>query len=147
MGAVMKKLLLAGVSVAALMIGAESGYAADMARPVYKAPPPPAPIFSWTGCYAGGQVGWGWARNRIDQNTVSSGTVGGTIIVFANTSSSGHVDSSGAVFGGQIGCDYQFVGSSVVVGVQAMGLGTDIVGLGQDPHNGLAGLGAFPSRG
>ncbi len=54
----MKKLLLASVSVVMLAMPA---LAADLGtRPTYKAPPavaPPVPVFTWTGCYIGGQ--WG----------------------------------------------------------------------------------------
>jgi outer membrane immunogenic protein len=48
----MKKILLTGIAGAALLV-APFAHAADLARPVYKAPPPPPPlpVFSWTGCY------------------------------------------------------------------------------------------------
>src|SRR5262249_42775698 len=137
----MKKLLLAGVAASALTI-AHSGNApaADMAL---KAPPPP-PVFSWTGCFGGVQVGWGWARHKIDQSQFN--TIAGTTF---RSASSGHIDSSGAVFGGQVGCDYQFVGSSWVVGIQGTFLGTDLDRTGQDPHNGVTqtviGLPAIPN--
>jgi outer membrane immunogenic protein len=126
----MKKLLLAGAAASALSLLAQSGHAADLAQPVYKAPPPVVPVFSWTGCYVGAQVGWGWERDRIRQH--------GESVFIANTiltsNSDGHADSHGAVLGGQAGCDYQ--AGSWVFGVQAMGLGTNITGISQDPHNG-----------
>ena len=58
----MKKLLLAGVALAAL---SGSAVAADLARPAY-APPPP--VYSWTGLYWGVNVGysWGQAKDRRD---------------------------------------------------------------------------------
>lgn len=40
-------------------------FAADLHAPVYKAPPPllsPVPVFSWTGLYVGGHIGYGWAN-------------------------------------------------------------------------------------
>ena len=49
--------IAAAAAVTALTVTAQ---AADM-RPVYKAPPPVA-VYSWTGCYIGGQVGGQWAR-------------------------------------------------------------------------------------
>src|SRR6266496_1003518 len=64
-GLTMKKFLLAGV--AALALGAAgSANAADLGRPVYKAPPVAVPVpvrvFSWTGCYVGGNIGGAWGR-------------------------------------------------------------------------------------
>ncbi len=92
----MKKLLLCGVCSLAL---SGSALAADMApKPVYKAPPP-APVFSWTGCYIGGNVGWGQAKAKAS-GTVSTG--GGSTVAF-----SGKSTASGVVGGGQLGCDYQ----------------------------------------
>ena len=43
----MKKLLFASAALAAFI--GTSAFAADMAAPVYKAPPPAAPVWSWTG--------------------------------------------------------------------------------------------------
>jgi outer membrane immunogenic protein len=53
-----------------------------------------------------------------------------------SSASNGNVDTSGAVFGAQAGCDYQFAGTPWVIGVQGMFLGSDINGFRQDPHNG-----------
>ncbi len=51
--------------------------AADLqARPpIYKAPPPPAPVWSWTGCYIGGHLGGGyaWTENTNTVNTTVFG--------------------------------------------------------------------------
>jgi outer membrane immunogenic protein len=56
----MKKLLLA---TAALMALSGSAFAADIPPPVYKAaPPPPAPVYNWTGCYINGGFGYGVAN-------------------------------------------------------------------------------------
>ena len=49
-------LLLAPLAGWVLLSG--SALAADMAAPVNKAPPPPAPVANWTGCY--GNVGFGY---------------------------------------------------------------------------------------
>src|SRR5437763_855718 len=45
--------------------------AADIAtqRPIYKAPPPPVPIVSWTGFYLGGSLGARWTH--IDGSVTS----------------------------------------------------------------------------
>jgi len=145
----MKKLLLASVAGVALIAGG-SANAADLGRPVYKAPPPvaapaPIPVFSWTGCYVGAQVGWGWGRKDVNAADVFFSDSGLVVVTEAGSS---RIDTSGAVFGGQVGCDYQFGfgkgkapgygggGWNWVIGIQGMGLGTDINGFGHQPFSG-----------
>jgi outer membrane immunogenic protein len=98
----MKKLLVAGIAAAAFY-GAPA-LAADL--PV-KAPArayvAPAPLFSWTGCYIGGNIGVGWKALR-------------------SSDPDGDVEAdktfSGFVGGGQVGCDYQ--SGPWAVGIQGM---------------------------
>jgi outer membrane immunogenic protein len=123
----MKKILLASVAISALI-------AAQAASAQRLSPPPMAPTISWTGCFVGGQVGWGWQRNKISQSSQHFSSSSFTTAGF-NSSSSGNVDSHGAVFGGQVGCDYQ-VGNGFVIGAQGTFLASHINGIGQDPHNG-----------
>ena len=87
----MKKLLL--TTVAAALLGG-SAIAADLARPapIYAAPPVIVPLFTWTGCYVGGNIGGIWARS--DWNDATLGDFG--------TSS-----ATGALGGLQTGCNYQ----------------------------------------
>ena len=56
----MRRVIL-GLAGAAMFGGA--AMAADMGRPVYKAPPAGAlPVtYDWTGFYVGGHIGYGWA--------------------------------------------------------------------------------------
>jgi len=58
-----RKILLASVGVIGLT--GSAAFAADLP---YRAPPPvylpPPPIFTWTGIYIGGQIGYGWARDN-----------------------------------------------------------------------------------
>jgi outer membrane immunogenic protein len=86
-----KKFLLA--ATAFTTIGG-SALAADLAvrraAPVYA--PVPVPIFTWTGCYVGGNGGGLWARSDWD-NTVFGSNDSGT--------------ASGGVGGVQGGCNYQ----------------------------------------
>lgn len=101
----MKKLL---AHVTALtLLAAGSAVAADMRMPV-KAPPPapPAPVYSWTGCYVGAGGGYG----LIDvEHRHHDG-------FFAHQ----RVDSGGRGWFGtvQVGCDYQ-VSSTWVIGAFA----------------------------
>jgi outer membrane immunogenic protein len=67
----MKKLVLALTAVAALTTSAS---AADIGARPYKAPPPMAPVYNWTGFYISGGGGGGlW---NADSNVQSTGVVG-----------------------------------------------------------------------
>ena len=60
----MRRILLASAAAFGL---AGSAFAADL--PSAAPPPiyvPPLPIFTWTGVYVGGQVGYGWGKNRVN---------------------------------------------------------------------------------
>jgi outer membrane immunogenic protein len=67
-------------------LAASPALAADLPRPAYKAPAYVAPIFTWTGFYAGINGGYGWGRsnwtNAIGSTgdfTVKGWLVGGTL--------------------------------------------------------------------
>src|SRR5262249_51215334 len=68
-GAQMKKLLLGSVATGAL-IAAGSANAADLAVKAPRVAPvaPPVPVFSWTGCFVGAHVGWGWGRHDVTES-------------------------------------------------------------------------------
>jgi outer membrane immunogenic protein len=57
----MKRHIIGGVAVSALLIAAplSAASAADMAL---KAPPPAPVVWSWTGGYVGGNVGYSWGK-------------------------------------------------------------------------------------
>jgi outer membrane immunogenic protein len=82
-----------------------------------KARPMVAPpvVYSWTGCYIGGNVGGLWANKawRVAPGDPSIG-VGGIAV----GTPFGTTDVNSWLGGGQIGCDYQFAGNWVV-GIQA----------------------------
>ncbi len=128
----MKKILLGSVATGAL-VAAGSASAADLGpRPVYKAPPvvAPVPAFSWTGCFVGAHGGYGWGRKDVTATAHSGGAEGFT----SSQSRSGSIDTHGAIFGGQIGCDWQFgfgKGSGAgnwVLGIQWDFAGANLVG-------------------
>jgi outer membrane immunogenic protein len=82
-----RQILLASVGAIAI---AGSAFAADLPS---RAPPPvylpPPPIFTWTGLYMGGQIGYAWGNDPIDEvnildpatdaffNTQPTGVIGG----------------------------------------------------------------------
>jgi outer membrane immunogenic protein len=84
----MKRVLLALLAGFALIVAA-SGTAS-------------AAPFTWTGCYVGANVGYGWAPTQWNDNGIEFVAHG----------------ANGAVGGGQIGCDYQ--SGPWVFGVQGM---------------------------
>jgi outer membrane immunogenic protein len=110
----MKKLLTA---IAALGLIGTPAFAADMA---VKAPPPaPAPVYTWTGFYLGGNIGYGWgdssysfsADNGAGQGLLNTG-IGGI------TPQSGSFRTNGIIGGGQLGYIWQF-DKAWVAGIEA----------------------------
>lgn len=97
-------LLCAAAAVAALSAPAA---AADMRMPV-KAPPPVAPIFTWTGFYIGvnGGGAFGAGHNAIVNETFAGAPfVSGT---WPGSGNFGKLEPSGGFGGGQIGYNWQF---------------------------------------
>ncbi len=136
------KSLFTGTSLATLLI--VPAFAADL--PSEKGPPafapPPPPVFSWTGVYIGGQVGYEWGRISS-----SSFLPDGTFITGNPT-----VDDHGVVGGGHVGYDYEvgslggFLpglggnGGGIVVGIEG-----DVNGA-SDTASGVDGTGLFFGR-
>jgi outer membrane immunogenic protein len=105
----MKKLFLATIAAVALTAAGTAG-AADLARPVYKAaPPPPAPVYSWTGFYVG--AGYGYGMFNADH----VGSLDATGIAFSPNQTAGGRGWFGTVL---VGGDYQF-SERIVAGVFA----------------------------
>ena len=112
----MKKLLIAGAALAAL-IGTPA-LAADMPL---KAPLPPAPAWSWTGFYLGGNIGYSVGRDPTNQ--FLNGIVGG---VGVNTilGTTDDVSPIGFLGGGQIGYNWQMA-PQWLIGIEADFQGAD----------------------
>ncbi len=110
----MKKSLLAGISLAALI--AAPAMAADLGvrpAPAYKAPPAPVAYgYNWTGIYIGGNVGGGWGRKCWTYDPLAT--------------TEGCHDVSGFLGGGQIGANYQV--NQFVFGVEASGDWANLTG-------------------
>ena len=96
----MHKLLTAGVALLALGLSVPAK-AADM--PVkYVAP---LPIFTWSGCYVGGTVGYKWGTSKQTYDGVRAGVP--DLFVPAGTDLTGNYSVNGPVGGAEIGCNYQ----------------------------------------
>jgi outer membrane immunogenic protein len=88
--------------------GRHTGTAADMAAPVYKAPPPPAPIFSWTGFYVGGNAGAEWTRSNFTSFLdPTGGFFTAASYAFINSMGNGSAHRTGFIGGGQAGYNWQ----------------------------------------
>jgi outer membrane immunogenic protein len=97
----MKRQLIAGFALSILAV--VPAMAADMrAAPVFTKAPMMAPVFSWTGCYIGGNAGGLWAKK--DWTNTLPGPAESSVSV------------SNWLAGGQVGCNYQV--STWVFGIQ-----------------------------
>ena len=109
----MKKLLLIGAAFAVLLtpaLAAENPVRVHKrVRPAVVAPP----VYSWTGFYVGGNVGYGWGNARTDiaggaTTTALPDFLGGfpgNSVAFADSNTA---RLNGVIGGGQIGYNYQF---------------------------------------
>src|SRR5690349_4602590 len=110
----MRRSTVAAIAAVSTIALTQIASAADLPRkaPLYM-PLPPA--FSWTGCYIGGNIGYGWGRE-----TVSISNLGETtgVVELAGVSLGPVTGSTNGVLGGgQIGCNYQFA-SNWVIGIE-----------------------------
>jgi outer membrane immunogenic protein len=129
----MQKLTIATALAVASIAMFNGANAADMtARPMaYTPPPPPPPVFSWTGFYIGANAGGGSSHNNFngtDSGSFTPTAFPGFAFPFAS-SFGGSVDNAGGIAGGQIGFNYEFPLSHVVIGVEADGDWADISGV------------------
>lgn len=128
--------LLTGLSAVALT--ATAAAAADL--PARAAPPPPViaavPLFTWTGFYVGGQVGYAWSDNNNNFDGIGTvytrngaGALVPTTVGFGNTG-----DNDGFLAGVHAGYNLQL--GTLVVGVEG-----DVEGVfGNDNNNAFAGV-------
>jgi outer membrane immunogenic protein len=111
----MTKLLLIGAAFAALIAG--PAMAADLGAPVYRRPVAvAAPIYTWTGFYVGGNVGYSWGRPNSD--TILTGIGAPTTF---GPFAFGHSDPlklGGVIGGAQIGYNWQ-ASTNWVYGLEA----------------------------
>ncbi len=133
-----RKLLLSSVAIAAV---SASAFAADLpsrrAPPVYV--PPPVPLFSWTGFYVGGDLGYAFGRDSVTQvgaplgvgpnayyqDGTPNGTTGGAHVGYNFSTQS--LPVLGQFAGGLSGLPFigGFGGAGGVVGIEGDVQGTD----------------------
>jgi outer membrane immunogenic protein len=116
----MKRATTLGLGALALAGLTLPSAAADLgARPIGKAPiMAPPPVFSWTGCYVGGFVGGAFPERDVTHT--DRGISPGFVTAYndgINHSWGTSLDSS-FIGGGTLGCNYQWPGSSFVVGIE-----------------------------
>src|SRR5215467_6987859 len=95
--AIMYRRVVASLAAAGLTIGiGTAAYAADL--PVYTKAPPL--VWSWTGFYLGGNVGYSWGKS---DTTVTFFDTGGTSLASDRHS----FGMNGIIGGGQVGYNWQ----------------------------------------
>ncbi|MFY9629019.1 MAG: outer membrane beta-barrel protein [Methylocystis sp.] len=143
----MKNNLLSATAVA-LALASGSAFAADLPSrkeaPVYVAP---APVATWTGFYAGVNLGGGWSSQGGNNSylpyadsTFALGSVPPlsttpNLFFLPGGGTTGN-NTGGVVGGGQVGYNYQF-GNSFVIGAETDIQGTSIAGGNQGNYAGL----------
>ncbi len=111
----MKKIAV-GIAALTALIGTPA-LAADL-EPAVKAPPlAPGPLYSWTGFYVGGNLGYHWDTNNDPASIISTTYFGPPNAALVNSKLPSQLDPKGLAGGAQIGYNYQI--SSFVVGVEA----------------------------
>jgi outer membrane immunogenic protein len=112
----MRRITLGLLTTTALVgLTAGAATAADLPR---KAPPPvvapPPPLWNWTGFYVGGNVGPGWSRQQFGNENSDFGSFNNTNAGF------GSQTGVGPTGGFQVGYNWQFANSPIVVGLEGM---------------------------
>jgi outer membrane immunogenic protein len=102
----MRKLLFAGVTLAALCVIGPAKAADLPAEPMYKGGPLIVPVYDWTGFYVG--ISGGYSRGKVSNTYAITG--------FAPIA--GSTQMNGGVFGGQAGFNWQ-ANRNFVVGIEA----------------------------
>jgi outer membrane immunogenic protein len=133
----MKKFVVTALASAALIMPALAADLGPAPRPVYKAPPPPPLVWSWTGFYIGSNFGWiGSTDNSITNTGTDNGPGGlGTYLNAGAIPATVSASHSNFIGGGQIGYNWQWTPNWVV------GLETDFDGIASPSTTVIA---AFP---
>jgi outer membrane immunogenic protein len=122
----MKRNIIGGLAVSALLIAAPLSAASAADMPL-KAPPAPAPVYSWTGFYGGVNVGYSWGRSSTDWSYFAPNITSGSTVCGAGAyciSGSGTENLNGVIGGFQAGYNWQT--GNLLAGIEA-----DFQGSGQ----------------
>jgi outer membrane immunogenic protein len=136
-GGVVKKLVVAGVAVAAPLAAPAMAAELPTNPPVYA----PAPIYGvpsiialdWTGCYPGAHIGGSFIDKEIGQFAVPTPGAFGFPPSFPVSGRSTDLGSTGLLAGGQVGCNLQFA-RNWVLGIEADASGANSQGGGSGPQ-------------
>jgi outer membrane immunogenic protein len=118
-----RQILLASVGAVAI---AGSAFAADLGPPPVYVPPPP--VFTWTGLYLGGQIGYAWARDNGDIINPAPPLPAPQFSIFLPFT----LNPDGVIGGAHAGYNLQFPGwnwfssSGVVIGLEGSVDGTSL---------------------
>jgi outer membrane immunogenic protein len=137
------------LALGVLSVGSVGAMAADMPL---KAPAiAPVPVYTWTGCYIGGHVGWYRARQDGDTAAFPPGfgppAVGGAGIAGYGVLPTSHdLNDDGIIAGGHAGCNYQM--GKVLFGIEGDFSWLDRNSSDAEPVTGsFPTVGAFPVAG
>jgi outer membrane immunogenic protein len=102
MGALMRKLLLLGMSMFAVLTLGGAAQAADM--PLKAPPPAPPPMYNWTGFYIGGHIGGAWLGGNFHDRFDPAFNCDAFCF---DDGGIGHHNNGRFIAGGQLGFNYQ----------------------------------------
>jgi outer membrane immunogenic protein len=109
-GLPLRRLSIAAIVATTALAFTQLAAAADLGRPVYKAPPPPLPppIYNWTGFYIGGNGGYAWGGSNVSTTVASAGTYFvATDVLQIDASGQGNIRPNGGTGGIQAGYNWQ----------------------------------------
>lgn len=130
----MKRILM-GIAVAASLV-ATGALAADLpvpARTYTKAPVYVEPVFTWTGFYVGGNLGYSWG-NSDNSTTINRFLTGTPLLATLNGTNTSSNNVNGVIGGGQFGYNWQMQN-------WLFGLEADIQGSGERGSSAITCLG------
>ncbi len=120
----MRSYVLPAITISMLAAASTMALAADLpsrrAPPVFA--PPPIPVFTWTGFFAGGNVGANFDTRRNTTFAVPAGSIAGSTGSAGTLTTNGPNNDVGFTGGGQIGYNYE-LGGAGFGGLGGLGFG------------------------